>query len=100
MSFSTNKSAFKTFRKTIAAAGTAEQLPNVPVPDGHVLVIKALDSNTGDIEIGETQAIAQGSNPFVLKPGQAVELDIVNANLIWADVTVAGNGVSGIVEQN
>ncbi len=94
-----NKQSLKTFRKTVTTPGTAEQLPNVEVPDGMLLVVKALDANTGDIEVGETQAIAQGASAFILRPGEALEFAVINANLIWIDTTVAGGGVSGIVEK-
>lgn len=100
MSFLTNKTAFKTFEKDVAAAGAAEQLPNVQVPDHCVLVIKAKDTNTGNIEVGESEAVAEGALAFILAPGQAIELAITNASLVWIDATVSGEGVHGIVEQN
>lgn len=96
-----NNKSFKTIRKNIAAAGTAEQLhADLPIPDGFGLVVKALDANNGDIEIGETKAIAQGAQPFILKPGSALVMGVLNANAVWLDATVSGEGVSAIVEKN
>lgn len=96
-----NSKSFKTIRKNVAAAGTAEQLhADLPIPDGFGLVVKALDANTGDIEIGETAAIAQGAAPFILKAGSALSMGVLNANAVWIDVTVSGEGVSAIVEKN
>lgn len=96
--FATNKPTFKTFKKTVAIAGAAEQLPSVNIPDGHMLVIKAPSSNTGVIEVGESQAIAQGANAFLLAAGESIELQVVNADCIWIDTTVNGEGIRGIVE--
>lgn len=98
MAFPTNKPTFKTIKKTVAAAGSAEQLPNCPVPDGHSLVIKAPSSNTGVIEVGESEAIAEGSSPFPLAAGELVTLQVTNANCVWIDATVNGEGICGIVE--
>lgn len=96
-----NKKSFETFRKTVAAAGTAEQLhADLPIPDGFQLVMKALDGNTGDIEFANTQAKAQGSDVFILDSGQSIGLSITNANAVWIDATVNGEGVVFYVERH
>ena len=99
--YSYNRSFFETFRKTVAIAGTAEKLHSeLPIPDGFQLVIKALDNNTGDIEIGNSQTSAQSANAFILDAGQSIGMKITNANLVWIDVSVSGEGVVCSVEQH
>lgn len=96
-----NKKSFETFRKTVAVAGTAEQLhADLPIPDGFMLIVKALDGNTGNMEFAETQAKAQGSDVFILDGGQSIGLSITNANLVWLDATVSGEGVVCYLERN
>ena len=94
-----NKKSFETFRKTVASAGTAEQLhSDLPIPDGYMLIVKALEANAGDIEIANSQERAQGSNVFTLDAGQSIGLSITNANLVWIDATSNGDGVVCYVE--
>lgn len=96
-----NKKSFDTFRKTVAVNGTAEQLhSDLPIPDGFQLIVKALDGNTGDIELANSQEKAQGSEVFILDAGQSIGLSITNANLVWIDATVNGEGVVCYVERN
>lgn len=96
-----NKKSFETFRKTVAAAGTAEQLhADLPIPDGFGLIMKALDGNTGDIEFANSKAKAEGSDVFILDAGQSIALSVTNANAVWLDVTVSGEGVVFYVERN
>lgn len=85
----------------MAVAGTAEKLhDDLPIPDTFMLVIKALDGNTGDVEIGNSQANAQGTGAFILDAGQSIGLKITNGNLVWIDVTVSGEGIVASVEQH
>jgi hypothetical protein len=94
-----NRAAWTRDNKNVAAAGTAENLSALPIPDGFGLVIKAKATNTGKIELGETKAIAEGASPYRLVAGEFVKLYITNANLVWVDATVNGEGVELIVEQ-
>lgn len=96
-----NKKSFDTGRKTVGSAGTAEKLhDDLPIPDGFMLVLKALDGNTGDIKFANTQEKAQGSDVFILDAGQSIGLSIANANLVWIDATVSGEGVVFYVERH
>ena len=95
-----NRKSFTAFRKTVAAAGTPEQLhTDLPIPDSFALIIKALDGNTGNIEIAEGETKAGTSEVFILDAGQSVPLFITNANAVWIDATVNGEGVVCIVER-
>lgn len=97
--YSTNKAFFETFRITVAAAGTARKLPDIAIPDGFQLIVKADDANTGNMEIGPTQAIAQSTDAFVLDAGQSIGLKIQNCNQCWVDATVNGESVFCYVER-
>ena len=88
--------------KDVTAAGTAEQLTSTstPVPIGTKLVILAKMTNAGDVKIGYTAAVAEGATPlFVLKRGQYLRIAVDNANIVYLDVTVSGEGVYWFTEQ-
>lgn len=94
-----NKDAFATGQDTIASAGTGEQGAAQAIPDGFAIVIRALASNTGNLQVGNSQANAQNAAvAFILAAGDAVTLRVSNLNLLWFDVTVDGEGYNWIVE--
>jgi len=84
-------------RKTIAVPGTEEPIhADSAVTDGFCVTVKALHTNTNPVVIG-----ANGLNTatgFELYPGESQDLAVTNLNLIYLDVTTAGEGVSFIVE--
>ncbi len=95
-----NRDAFTVFQKQVAAAGTPEQLPDTLVPHGYKLVVKAESSNTGNIQVGHTEAVAdEPTDAFILAAGEALVLAVNNASIIWIDATVSGDGVECAVEQ-
>ena len=64
------------------------------------IVVKAMSSNTELVYVGNSQANAQSTAKRVsLAAGQAVILYVSNADLIWVDAVVAGEGVETLVEQ-
>lgn len=93
-----SKSKFSVGEATVAAAGTAVQLPDFAVGESCELVIKAKRTNKGAVKIGESQAQAQAGK-FTLEPGEAVKLRISNANKAFIDAEIAGDKVELIVEQ-
>ncbi len=96
-----NRSSFTTGQKNVTIAGTAEQLPSVIIPDGFQLTIIAKPANTGTIYFGNSKANAESAtNRFDgLSAGLAVSLKVTNANLVWVNASVNGEGISYIVEQ-
>lgn len=95
---SPNRTSFTAFQKTVASAGTPEQLhASLAIPDGYSLVIKAMNANTGKIKIGATST-AFGTACFQLEKDQSITLRITNANLVYIDATVNGEGVECLVE--
>ena len=94
-----NRTSFVTGQKDVTTAGTAEQLPDVEIPNGFAVVIKAKSTNTGRIYIGNSKANAEDhSVAFSLGANEWVELKITNLNLVWIDADVDGEGVEYIVE--
>lgn len=93
-----SKSQFIVSEATVIVAGTAVQLPDVPVGEACELVIKAKHTNKGAIKIGESQAQAQAGK-FTLEPGEAVKLRISNANKVYIDAEASGDKTELIVEQ-
>ena len=96
-----NTPAFLT--STVAVAGTATQLPNQRIPDGIAVLIRALRTNTGIIKIGNSAANAQAAesgNNFTLLQGQSIALQVNNTQTLFIDASVAGEGVSIVLEQD
>ena len=93
-----SKSKFVVSETTVATAGTAVQLPDIPVGEACELVVKAKRTNRGAIKIGESSAQAQAGK-FTLEPGEAVKLRISDANKVYADAEISGDKVELIVEQ-
>ena len=86
--------------KTVAVPGTAEVLASLVAPTGFAIVVKAMSGNTELVYIGNSKPNAEGATTRVtLAAGQAVVLLITNANLVWVDAVVAGEGVESFVEQ-
>lgn len=93
-----SKSKFTVSEATVAAAGTAVQLPDIVVGEACDLVIKAKRTNRGAVKVGESAAQAQAGK-FTLEPGEAVKLRIGNANKAYVDAEISGDKVEIIVEQ-
>lgn len=76
----------KSFKQTLASAGTRQhiQTDTTIVADG--FVVKALKSNTGIIYIGDVTVAA--ANGYELDPGEAVGVDAVSLQNAYFDGTV------------
>ena len=97
--FVTNRTDLATFRVIVSTAGTAVNFDALPVPDNFMLIIKALEANTNNILVGNSSDTV-GTIGFELAKGQSIGYRITNANLIWIDSVVSGEGVSCSVEQH
>lgn len=84
--------------KDVTAAGTAELLPSITIPDGFTLVIKAKPTNVGNIYVGESKAKAE-AHVFTLQSNEPVDYGIEDANAIWIDADNNNEGVELTVEQ-
>jgi anti-sigma factor RsiW len=82
-------------RKTIATAGVRETLVASSTPAKQI-VITALNSNTGEIWVGDNTVSggdgSQKGNP--LFAGESVVLEIDDAQKVYLDATVNGEGVT------
>lgn len=81
--------------------GNPVQFPQIVIPYGYSLLIKAMHSNKGNVYLGNSQTNAKVSvgNAFPLLADQAWNISIQNANAVWFDTDNAGEGVSLAVEQ-
>lgn len=96
-----NRTSGKTVQVYVPTSGTAVQLPNLAIPDGFALVVKARKSNVGNIALGFTAGDANhtGKNYYTLVPGEAVSYNVQNANAIYIDAFVGNDGVELTAEQ-
>lgn len=90
-----NRGAFFTTQKNVTTAGTPVNCSAQAIPNGFALSIKAKSSNTQKIYVGNSSANALSSNnvAYILSPGETARLFVTNANLIWLDSDVNGEGV-------
>lgn len=81
-------------KKTVTAAGTAEQLASdVPVKESTPITIKWLKDNTGDIYVSYSQTAAQtAATRYSLESENdlVVVIGVKNLNEIWIDAEVNG----------
>jgi hypothetical protein len=84
-------------QKTISSAGTAEPLGSQN--GGGPLLVKALDTNTAVVALGNDGANdVTVSNGLRLEAGDAVVFNFVgNLASLWLDAAVNGEGVSWII---
>jgi len=97
-----NKATFATGQRDVITAGEPEQLDDWPIPDGFKLTVIARTGNTGYIYFGKSKGeCANNKQRFDgLSAGLAVSFRVQNANAVWVDASVDGEGVSWIVEQS
>ena len=93
-----NKTVIKHGQKTVAVAGTREQMPAQAIPDGYSVLIRALNGNGGLIYVGDVTV--DSSNGQELAKDAVLTLKIDNLNRLYLDSSVNGEGVSWIVESD
>jgi hypothetical protein len=84
-------------QKTVTTAGTAVQLGTLDIFGA--LMIKALDTNTGVVALGNDGAgDVTVSNGLRLEAGDVIVFDYAgNLSSLWLDSAVNGEGVSWIM---
>jgi hypothetical protein len=83
-------------QKTITTAGTAEKLGTQDITGP--LMVKALDTNTSVVALGNVSEDVTVSNGLRLEAGDVVVFDYVgNLASLWLDSAVNGEGVSWIM---
>ena len=96
-----NPLSFITYRVKQPTPGTPVQGPNMKIPNGYDVVVRAFHTNLGIIYIGNSQAnaVKSNQNTFPLYADQDIKLSLQNANAIWFDADNAGEGIAIISEQ-
>ncbi len=80
-------------QKTVTTAGTAVKLGTQDILGP--LAVKALDTNTGVVAVGNVSGDITVSNGFRLSAGDAIVFEYVgNLASLWLDSAVNGEGVS------
>ncbi len=86
--------------QNIALTAVGQQLPNIVVPNGFSLVVRATQGNTGSVYIATTAAALNvATTRNTLSAGDAVELYITNANIVYVGASVINQNVDLVVEQ-
>ena len=83
-------------QKTVTAAGTAEKLGAQDIFGP--LMVKALDTNTGVVALGNVSEDVTVSNGLRLDAGDVIIFNYVGSlATLWLDSAVNGEGVSWII---
>lgn len=93
-----NRTSITSGEKTVASAGTAEQLPDVEVPEGFEVTVTAKHANTGRVFFGGTKAEAE-AHTVSLGPDDVFHEFLTNLNALFLDSEVNGEGVDYAVPQ-
>lgn len=77
----------------IGAPGVGTNLPNITVPNGFQLVVRATIGNVANVFLANSAAnTGIAANRITLAAGDTAKLQITNANLVW----VASTGVANV----
>lgn len=93
-----NYEGIRTGRVFFPLAGTAVQLTSLPIPDGAELVIKALPTNAGAINVGGSRSEAE-STGYPLLRNEGISCKVRDRASIWVMADSAGDGIAWIVEK-
>jgi len=86
--------------QNIALAAVGQQLPNIVIPNGFSLVIRATQGNNGSVYIATTAAALNvATTRNTLLAGDSLELYITNANLVYVGASAINQNVDLVVEQ-
>jgi len=96
-----NQDAFTTqSSRNINATPAFTQLPDITVPDGYALVIRADVHNTNDVYVANSGANTNiAANRNTLDSGDNIRLFVTNANLVFVAGSAANQSVDIVVEQ-
>lgn len=78
----------------IATPGEPKQLSPMLIPDGMMVVVRALPGNKGWVYVGKSrEQVKNVDKRIALEKKDFVRLRVQNTNLIWADAASATEGV-------
>jgi hypothetical protein len=85
---------------TLPVANTAKKFPDVLIPEGREVRIKAPQTNGGVMRIAESELGANDAAlSFPLDNGEHVDLKIKNLGILWVSGNTNNDQISWIVEQ-
>ena len=93
-----NKTVIKHGQKTVAVAGTREQMPAQVIPEGYSVLIRALNGNGGLIYVCDVNVDSKNGQELAKDAVLTLKLD--NLNRLYIDSSVNGEGVSWTVESD
>ncbi len=95
-----NQPQFRALVAIVVTAGTPVQLPDIPIPDGVKIGIRAKVTNGNKrIFLADSQASVGLANFRIeLRAGEAIALAITNTNLIWIDASGNNTAIEILVE--
>lgn len=78
----------------IATPGEPKQLSPMLIPDGMMVVVRALPDNAGSVYVGKSKDLVKNADKRIaLEKKDFVRLRVQNTNLIWVDAATANDGV-------
>lgn len=94
-----NKTSWTHGQLNVTAAGTAQQMASVEIPDGFFLMVQAKPANLGNIHAGNTKANAEDHTVAkTIQSNEVLRLRVENADLVWLDTDNNGEGIEYTVE--
>ena len=94
-----NKTSWTHGQLDITAAGTAQRMPSLSIPDGFFLMIQAKPLNLGNIHAGNSKLNAEDHTiAKTIQSNEVIRLRVDNADLVWLDADNNGEGVEYTVE--
>jgi len=90
-----NQSSWEVNVYTILSSGTGQQLSEMIVPNGMMLVIRAHPDNAGNVYLSHSKTGAESGVPgrVQLAAGQAITLHVANADVVWWDASAASQKI-------
>lgn len=89
-----NSSGMQVARLVLTNAVQAYQLPDMQVPEGMELALKAMPGNAGQIWIGNSAATCTKNNSsWPLIANESIGYQLRNAHVLWASATIAGDSL-------
>jgi hypothetical protein len=94
-----NQPTFRVEVITVPLAGTPVQLPDISIPDGVEIAIRALQNGARRVLLANSSANTGISTKRTeLRSGEAIGLALTNTNLIWIDATGNNTSIEIIIE--
>lgn len=90
-----NADSWDHYHKNVAGAGTPVNLSSLAIPDGCKVVVKSMHTNGGAIYLGKSEEAVKNVNKrtTLSRKNESTTFKVTNANSIWVDAEVNGEGV-------